>query len=372
MNGDEAKRTLRNQGFKVVVHEEYHKSVSEGLVYAQTPDAGVSKMSGAEVVIYVSLGRQPVAVSFDGNGGSADSGSKTVYLGGSYGDLPSASRTEYSFTGWYLGDSEITSSTEVTNSSDHVLYAGWNVNTYTLSFDTNGGDTANSSVDLEYGSSYGSLPTPSRQHYTFEGWYTSASGGSQVSSSNTMGSGDVTVYAHWSMVPYSVSWQNGTGYSISVSRTSSPRAGASTGSLSSGSTVYYGDELQITYEAQGNYQLTDTGAERITVSGNVGSSQIYASATVKTGTYRILYRSTNGTNLGSSEVTHECGSAYTVSAPDKSGYYTPDAQSVNWDTSDSKDITFYYEPIPVSTSTQSGKLSDWCIFRRSSPICTVF
>ena len=359
MSSADAKSTLRDQGFKVVVHESYHKSVPEGTVYSQTPDAGVAKMAGSTVEIYVSLGRQPVSVRFDGNGGSPESESKTVYLGGTYGSLPSASREGHSFTGWYLDDAKITASTEVTNSSDHVLCAGWSINTYTLTFHTNGGDTANSSVEIPYGGPYGELPMPTRNHYTFDGWFTSASGGSQVSSSDVMGSRDITVYAHWSMVPYSVSWQNGTGCSISVSRTASPRAGASTGQISSGSTVYYGDELEISYGAAEGYHVTRSGQQALTVSGAVGSSEIYAEAAPNEYTYRIVCRSTNGTDLGTSEVTHSYGSVHSVSAPAKSGYETPGSQSVSWDSTGSKDIVFTYPPSQVSNSTQSGKLTDY-------------
>ena len=47
-------------------------------------------------------------------------------------------------------------------------------------------------------SSYGTLPTPTRAGYTFDGWYTSATGGTKVTSSSVVNvSGDQTLYAHW-------------------------------------------------------------------------------------------------------------------------------------------------------------------------------
>lgn len=48
------------------------------------------------------------------------------------------------------------------------------------------------------GSTYGSLPTPIRDGYTFEGWYTAKSGGNKVTSSTKVNTDKAhTLYAHW-------------------------------------------------------------------------------------------------------------------------------------------------------------------------------
>ena len=47
---------------------------------------------------------------------------------------------------------------------------------------------------------YGTLPTPTKAGYTFDGWYTSASGGSKITGSTTVTS-NTTIYAHWSKIP---------------------------------------------------------------------------------------------------------------------------------------------------------------------------
>lgn len=77
------------------------------------------------------------------------------------------------------------------------MYAQWKINSYTLTYNANGGSVSPTSKVLNYGAQYGTLPTPTRKGYTFDGWYTSASGGSKVSSSTTMGAGNTTIYAHW-------------------------------------------------------------------------------------------------------------------------------------------------------------------------------
>jgi uncharacterized repeat protein (TIGR02543 family) len=44
---------------------------------------------------------------------------------------------------------------------------------------------------------YGSLPTPSRAHYRFDGWYTSREGGTEFTESTTVPGYAHTLYAHW-------------------------------------------------------------------------------------------------------------------------------------------------------------------------------
>ena len=45
---------------------------------------------------------------------------------------------------------------------------------------------------------YGTLPTPARQGYTFEGWYTQQTGGNKVTANDTYSGSEL--YAHWSKV----------------------------------------------------------------------------------------------------------------------------------------------------------------------------
>lgn len=76
---------------------------------------------------------------------------------------------------------------------------------YTLVFDANGGycDVVNRPEYSGYSLSE-SLPTASRDYYDFDGWYTDADGGTQVTQSTSFTSSDtVTIYAHWTIHPLS-------------------------------------------------------------------------------------------------------------------------------------------------------------------------
>ncbi|MCQ2391533.1 MAG: InlB B-repeat-containing protein, partial [Kiritimatiellae bacterium] len=78
--------------------------------------------------------------------------------------------------------------------------------TYTVTFNANGGSCGTSSKTVTTGSTYGTLPTPTRSGYTFAGWYTSSSGGTQVTSSTTVSlTANQTLYAHWTAASITLS-----------------------------------------------------------------------------------------------------------------------------------------------------------------------
>ncbi len=88
----------------------------------------------------------------------------------------------------------------------------------TVSFDANGGTVSQASMTAAYNSTYGTLPTPNRTGYTFTGWYTAKSGGTRVTSSTKVTvAGDHTLYAHWSLNTYTVSFDGNGAESGTVS-----------------------------------------------------------------------------------------------------------------------------------------------------------
>ena len=79
-------------------------------------------------------------------------------------------------------------------------------------------------------STYGSLPEPIKAGYTFNGWFTSASGGTKVTAASTASlSGPQTLYAQWTAITYTVTVTNGT-----VNGTGSFLAGAGVAIIADG------------------------------------------------------------------------------------------------------------------------------------------
>ena len=319
-----------------------------------------TKVPSYDCTYYAHWTKSTYKLSFNANGGSnppsAQSGNTTY-------TIPSSEpyRQGYTFLGWAKFSTSFSPSYQagdsITISSDTTLYAVWEENSYTLTYNANGGSNPPS---VQSGNTKYSISSaePNRSGFTFLGWSESRSA---TSPSYNFGdtitiSSDTTLYAVWEVNSYTVSWKTGTGYSVSVKRTSSPNAGASSGNLSNGGKVYYGDTLSVTYTASTGYALTSKGSTNITVNGNVDSSTIYATAQPQEYTYNIVYKSSNGTNLGSATVTNKFGTTNTVSAPSKSGYQTPSSQTVKWD-SVSKTVTFVYTPQNVSATTTSGNIN---------------
>ena len=136
---------------------------------------------------------------FDADGGECNTDSIVVPNGVAIGTLPVPTKDNYTFTGWYLADgTPVTEQTVFSMGVDQTAYAHWSLNTYSVLFNANGGTCGESSREVLFGASYGSLPSASRDYYTFVGWYTAADGGDVVSE-NTVSSGDVTLYAHWTL-----------------------------------------------------------------------------------------------------------------------------------------------------------------------------
>lgn len=140
-----------------------------------------------------------VTVRFDAQGGTA-AGSKTVSVGHPYGTLPTPTRPNYRFDGWYTeatGGQEIRDSDTVKTGSDHTLYAHW-TKFVTVRLDPGDGTVEKDSITAESGSAYGRLPTPTRPNCRFDGWYTKAEGGEPVSASTVVTAEENhTLYAHW-------------------------------------------------------------------------------------------------------------------------------------------------------------------------------
>ena len=140
-------------------------------------------------------------VTFDANGGSLEAADavRSMMEGSPIGTLPVATRTGYTFAGWWTsayGGTQVSASTMVMG--DVTYYAQWTKDpvTYTVTFDANGGTCGETTRIVNEGESVGELPTPAYKGYAFCGWWTEVDGGVLVASSTEVGDG-VTYYAHW-------------------------------------------------------------------------------------------------------------------------------------------------------------------------------
>lgn len=243
--------------------------------------------------------------TFNGNGGGTPSPSTiTKTYGSELGTLPTCSRTGYTFLGWYTassGGTKISSTTKITGTVTY--YAKWSINSYTLTYNVNGGNAVSpASKSVQYGSTYGTLPTPTKNSdaeftYAFAGWYTAASGGTQVTANTTMGAGNTTIYAHWTATrrSYTISYQTTYG---SLNRTSQSVAYGSKGSCT---LTMPSNDAQYTYTFQGWYTAANGGGTKVGSSLTLetpsvtGAATYYAYVTKTVNSYTWTFNANGGT-----------------------------------------------------------------------------
>lgn len=166
--------------------------------------------------------KRSYTATFNSNGGNTPSPSTiTKEYNVALGTLPTCSRTGYTFLGWYTassGGTKISTTTVVTK--DITYYAQWSINSYTLTFNPNGGNTPSATtITKEYNTAIGTLPTCTRSAdntytYAFAGWFdTSASSGGTKLTTTTKVTSNKTWYARWTSTykNYTVTWDGNGG-----------------------------------------------------------------------------------------------------------------------------------------------------------------
>lgn len=152
-------------------------------------------------------------VLFDRNDESNVPGGEPVSVtnGSVYGALPSGlTRSGYGFAGWFTlpdGGEKITDFSPVWLDADITLYAHWTMGRYYVYFNGNGGSVSRDSMEIPTSGALHGLPTPSRNGYSFTGWYTDAQGGEQIQNGDRISpSASMTLYAHWRARQYWVTF----------------------------------------------------------------------------------------------------------------------------------------------------------------------
>lgn len=161
--------------------------------------SGSSIAASSDKTIYAVWAPKRYCVSFNANGGTCTAQAVYVLFGSTYGELPSASRENYSFIGWYTakeGGSIITSSSSLSVSSDHTLYAHWKGLPLTITLKCGGGNLSQTVISTSCGELKGSdLPRPTRDGYVFTGWL--LDGRLVANSSVIEASGQLELTARW-------------------------------------------------------------------------------------------------------------------------------------------------------------------------------
>ena len=137
-------------------------------------------------------------ITFDTNGGS-EIAPITQDYGTEITSPDKPTRKGYTFKGW---DKEIP---ETMPAGNITVKAQWEINQYTITFDTNGGSEI-APITQDYGTEITSPDKPTRKGYTFKGW--------DKEIPETMPAGNITVKAQWEINQYTITFDTNGGSEI--------------------------------------------------------------------------------------------------------------------------------------------------------------
>lgn len=208
----------------------YYGSVggTGGKYYNQGGDPYSDKIYEHEsnIILYAKWTAYEYIVSFDVNGGNSVHENIEIAYDSPYGTLPTPTHSDssYIFTGWFTeaeGGTQIHDISTVKIANDHTLYAHWDqleIYTVTLNPNGNGASVTPSSIQIYETLRYGyitSLPTPTRNGYSFTGWYSDAKNGTMVDDYTTvLQNANHTLYAHWSANEYTIIFEENGGSTV--------------------------------------------------------------------------------------------------------------------------------------------------------------
>jgi len=222
--------------------------------------------------------------------------------------LPYPTKSGYVFCGWYRDttytDSQWRSDTLTANIT---LYAKW-IPVLTITFNANGG-----TVTTEFGTNRAdstlasSLPTPTRDNYIFNGWFTAETDGEKVTTSRKY-STNTTIYAQW--IPIFIVTFNATGGTVT---TTSGTTRADSTLVSSLPTPTRGD-----YAFNGWF-TAETDGEKVTASKKYSANTtIYAQWTQSV--YTVTLDPAGGTVTPTTVKIGESGRIVSLPTPANVGY----------------------------------------------------
>ena len=225
-----------------------------------TNSVGGTKIKASDIVnntteftLYAHWKANAYTISYNVNGGTGSIASQTKTHNTNL-TLTMAKPTGKSFTVTYNANGGTVSTSSKTVSQS---FTNWNTAANGSGTAYNAGATystnANVTLYAQYANlSIGSLPTPTRSGYSFEGWYTSATGGTKITNSTEV-TANTTVYAHWKANAYTVSYNvnGGTGSIASQTKTHGTNLTLTTAKPT-------GKSFTVTYNANGGTVSTSS------------------------------------------------------------------------------------------------------------------
>ncbi|WP_026527950.1 InlB B-repeat-containing protein [Butyrivibrio sp. VCD2006] len=175
--------------------------LTEAYAFSTMPLGGITVYAGWNVNTYV--------ISFYTNGGNEITDIVAQYGSEVVAPEEDPQKEGHTFIGWYSdAECQIPYEFGTMPAGDVTLYAGWEVNEYTATFDSCGGNEV-APVMIAYGSAITVPETPEREGYTFTGWFTDKEcTAAFAAGEELMPARDIVVYAGWTINKYGVAFDS--------------------------------------------------------------------------------------------------------------------------------------------------------------------
>lgn len=311
---------VENELILTVKHENFANKVSGDKIKVTVKHNGYMDASG-EITILDAV----YNVTLNTNGGvlANESDNITHYTQGTVVTLPTPTKVGYQFEGWYENkDFTGNKVTMITADSegDKVYYAKWIAETYAISYELNDGIIADGENVTSYTYGVGAtLPTPTKAHYKFGGWYEKSDfSGESVKTILTNEIGAKTYYAKWIADTYKVTL-NTQGGTIADDKNITSYEYETTVKLPTSKDITKAD-----YYFNGwydNAEFTGTPITEITIKEvpETGNSMIFYAKWTKNepDKYMVTFKNADGTVLQSGDVEKDTMPVYAGATPTK-------------------------------------------------------
>ena len=158
-----------------------------------------------DITLHAQWTLDPLTISYNTQGGSAIANGSTTAVAPISASPGTPTRDGYTFNGWFTattGGTAISFPYTHGRTASFTLYAQWTPDPLTIAYNTQGGSTIGSGNTTSGASIAASPGTPTRDGYTFNGWFTATTGGTAISFPYTHGrTANFTLYAQWTLVP---------------------------------------------------------------------------------------------------------------------------------------------------------------------------
>ena len=163
----------------------------------------------SDMTLYAKFIPAQYTITFDPQGGTCDTKSGEYSFGQGVGNLPTPTKTNYTFLGWYsrpeCGGTKYTATTPMPR-TNITLYAGWlqNGKSLVVSYNANGGKCDKEKSLVPFNGTITDLPTPKMEGYRFLGWFDES--GKQYTSSTKVTDDNLALTAKWEVQGLSITF----------------------------------------------------------------------------------------------------------------------------------------------------------------------